>query len=113
MDDEAWPVPEDGVELVLAGRREALVAALLEADELLVTEVPAARPLIQVPADGALFADLRCADLDRGHRERRIELGDLRVLRDIGDPHRRADLQAATGRRRHRGIERSLDVDHG
>ena len=73
---------EDGVELVLARRREAGVAALLEADELLVAEVPAARALIQVAADGSLVADLRRAHFDRRRRDRRIHAPDLGVLGD-------------------------------
>ena len=77
------------------GDREAAVAALLEADELLVAEVPAARPLIEVAADGALVADLRRADFDRRRGDRRIQPRDLRVLGEVDHLHRRADLQAA------------------
>ena len=66
MDDVARAAAEDGVELVLAVHGEKQrVAALLEADELLVAEVPAARPLVEVAADRALVADLRRADFDR------------------------------------------------
>ena len=62
MDDVARAVAEDRVELVLAIDGEAARAALLQAVELLVPEVPAARPLHQVAADGADVADLRRAD---------------------------------------------------
>ena len=79
--------------------REAPVAALLEADELLVAEVPAARPLVEVAADGPLVPDLRRADFDRRRRDRGIQPRDLGVLGDVDHLHRRADAQAAADAR--------------
>jgi len=63
MDDVARAVAEDGVQLVLALDGEAPRAALLQARELLVPVVPAARPLGEVAADGPDVADLRRPDL--------------------------------------------------
>src|SRR5205085_1658299 len=53
MHDEARAAAENGVELVLARDREAGGASLLQAVELLVAEIPAARTLIEIAADGA------------------------------------------------------------
>ena len=55
-----WSAAEDGVVLVLAAHRVAELAALPQAVEV-AAEVPAARPLAQVAADGALVAELRAA----------------------------------------------------
>ena len=55
--------------MVLPGRREAAVAALLVAEELLVAEVPTARALIQVAANSPLMADLRRSHLAGGQRD--------------------------------------------
>src|SRR5207248_5686936 len=97
MHDVRRPVAENGMELILTRGCETGVAALLEADELLVAVIPAPRPLIDVAADSALIADLRRADVARRFDERRIQLRDLRVLGEIDDFHRGADLQAALG----------------
>ena len=88
------PPPRMALNWFSPGDREAGGAALLEADELLVAEVPAARPLIEVAADGALVADLRRADLDGRRGDRRIHLGDLCVLGQVVDGHRRADTSS-------------------
>src|SRR5689334_21076644 len=101
MDDVAGAAAEDGVELVFTLRRETPVAALLVADELLVAEVPAARTLVDVAADGSLISDLRRADFDLLGRDGRIQAADLGVLRDVDHSHRGPDPQAAV-RMRHR-----------
>ena len=84
MDDVAGTVAEDRVELVLAVHGEAARAALLQAVELLVPEVPAARTLIQVAADGAGVANLRRADFPGGLHERGIESRDVGVRDQLG-----------------------------
>src|SRR5689334_7557402 len=104
MDDEAGPAAEDRVELVFSLRRETDVPPFLEADELLVAEVPATRALIEVAADGSLIADLRRADLDCGMRDRRVQLGDLGVFGKVDELHRGANLQPAAGCRRYRRV---------
>ena len=87
MHDVARAVAEDRVILVLAIDGEAARAALLQAVELLVAEVPAARPLREVPADGADVADLRRADFAGGVGERGKQ---LRAPRDARrDPRAR------------------------
>src|SRR5262249_57314118 len=103
-------VAEDGVVLVLAGRREAAAAALLEADEFFAAEVPAARTLVDVAADRSLVADLRRPDFARRDRHRRIESAHLRVLGEVDDLHRRTDLQAAARRPGHACAARVLEV---
>ena len=86
------------------------VPALLEADELLVAEVPAPRPLIEIAADRPLIADLRRADFDRRRDDRGIQPRDVGVLGQIDHLHGRADPQAAVDRG-HRRLERALHVD--
>src|SRR4029078_1231482 len=93
MHDEAGAAAEDSLELVLARGREAPVAALLEADELLVAEVPAAWPLVEIAADGTLIAHLRRADFYRGGRDRRVHARDIGMLREIHHLDGRAEAQ--------------------
>ena len=111
MHDKARTTAEDRVKLVFARRREAHVAPLLEADELFVAEVPAPRPLVEISSHRALVANLRRADLDRGERDRGIQLRDLGVLREIDQLHRGADFQASARHRRDGRVQRPLDVD--
>ena len=59
MNDGAAVVVEDRVILVLAGEGEAGIAALARAMMGARAEIPAARPLQQVAADGGDVADLR------------------------------------------------------
>jgi hypothetical protein len=58
MDDIARAAAEDGIELVLAGGREALVAAGLVARKA-IAEVPAPRALADVARERADVPDLR------------------------------------------------------
>ena len=104
MNDVAGAIAEDRVELVLAFHREAARAALLQAVELFVAEVPAARPLHDVAADRAHVADLRRADAFGRRDERGKQLSRRRMLGKIDDLRRRADAQSAI-RRRDRLIE--------
>ena len=95
-DDARVALGEDGVVAVLAVQGEALVAALEQAVDVLVAEVPAAVALAQVAAERAHVADLRPADLAGRRRQRRDSacaasalLGDVRQLdagadRDVG-----------------------------
>src|SRR6266487_2872194 len=111
VDDVARTVvAEDRVVLVFAADGEAARAAFLETDELLVAEVPAARPLVDVAADGPLIANLRRPDFSRRVPNRRVQLRDLRMLGEVDDLDRRSDPQTTVRRRRHRGIE-AFDVD--
>src|SRR5262249_9225064 len=59
MNDVAQLATYDGVVRVLTGDREAEVAALLVASEVLASEEPAPRPLIDVSAQRAEVADQR------------------------------------------------------
>jgi hypothetical protein len=56
------PAAEDGVVLVLAALGVALLPALLAAVVVFEAEVPAARSLAEVAADGAEVSDLRGRD---------------------------------------------------
>ena len=95
VDDVAGTAAEDRVVLVLAVHGEAARAALLQAVELLVAVVPAARTLVQVAADRADVADLRRADFFRRLRQSGIHPRGLRVGREIRERDRRADAQSA------------------
>ena len=97
MDDRAQPVVEDCVVLVLAFLGIALLAALLAAEGQLIAEIPAARPLEQVPAERRHVADLRRRDFHRCLRQQRVSLLDDRILREPGDRDQRADLRAFLG----------------
>ena len=77
MDDVSRTVAEDGVELILARRREAGVPAFFVADEFFVAVIPAPRPLVDVAAQRALIANLRRSDLACGFDQRRIHLRDV------------------------------------
>src|SRR5215471_15449047 len=103
-------VSENRVKLILAGRREAAISALLEADEFFIAEIPAARTLIDVAADGSGVPDLRGSDLSGSRGKRRIRPRDLLVFDQIDDLHRRADLDASVRSARHGRFERILDV---
>ena len=103
-------VTENRVKLILAGRREAAIATLLEADEFFIAEIPAARTLIDVAADGSGVPDLRRADLSGSRGKRRIRPRDLLVLDQINDFHRGADLHASVRSARHRRFECILDI---
>src|SRR5439155_6207228 len=70
-------VAEDRMKLVFTRWREAAVAALLIAVEFLVAEIPAARPLIDIAADGTLVADLRRPDVSSRGNDRGIKALDL------------------------------------
>src|SRR5262245_59376609 len=106
-------VAEDGVVLVLAVHGKAARSALLEADELLVPEVPAARALVEVAADRSLIANLRCADETGSVEQRGVKTPHLCVRGEVDDPDGRSDLQAAVGRGGDRPVERALHVDNG
>ena len=109
MDDVTGAVAEDRVVLVLALDGEAPRAALLQAVELLVAEIPAARPLHDVAADGAHVPNLRRADFIRRGGQRREQLSCRRVLGEIGELDGRADPEPAVAGRNRR-IE-VLEID--
>src|SRR5262249_61765404 len=112
MHDVTRPVvSENRMKLILAGRREAAIAALLEADEFFIAEIPAARTLIDVAADGSGVPDLRRPDLSGSAGERRVQARDLLMLQKINYLHRRADLHASIGSTHSRRFKSILDVD--
>ena len=61
------------------------------------TEIPAARPLAEIPADGTHVAERGRTDDVAGFGERREPLVNQRIARQIGNPRRRADPNAAVG----------------
>src|SRR6516165_2381830 len=99
------------MELILARRREAAIAALLEADEFFIAEIPAARALIDVASDSAGIPDLRRSDFSGCGCKQWIRPRDFLVLDEVDDLHRGADFHAAVGSAYGRSFERILDVD--
>src|SRR5215469_16864431 len=93
MDDHArMAFREHGVVAVFAVGAEALLAALEQAYDVLVAEVPAAIALAQVAAERAHVADLRPTDHARRRGEGRIRLFERREFRDFGQGRARVDL---------------------
>src|SRR5215831_16370922 len=76
-------VSENGMKLILARRRKAAVAALLETDEFFIAEIPAPGTLIDVPADGSGVSDLRRPDFSRSAGKRRVRSRDLLVFHQV------------------------------
>ena len=101
---------EDGVILVLAIGDEALAVFSAEEAEA-VAEVPAARALRQVAADGSHVADLRRRDAAGGGGERRILGADGRVFQHIFNGGGGADAQSAGCLRDALEFLKVLDID--
>src|SRR5690242_10850240 len=93
MHDRAYFVIEDSVILVLTLLREALVASLAPAMEVLVAEIPAARTLQQVAANSGHIADVRRGRVQCGIGQNLVALADYRMLRDRGQRHHRPKAQ--------------------
>ena len=97
MDDCAAVVAEHGVILVFSGERKALLAALAQAVMVARAEIPAARPLQQIAAQGRHLAELRAGSLAHRFGERRVAHPYQRMISDRGERHERADRDAAIG----------------
>ena len=115
MDDDALvALGEDGVIAVLAVEGEALVAALEQAVDVLVAEVPAAVALAQVAAERAHVADLRPADLaGRRRQRRRTASARSRVVGDVGQLDAGADRACSAGRADARSCRSAVDAAPG
>src|SRR4030095_7741165 len=83
--------------VILACRREARIAAVLVAGEV-VPVVPAAGPLTELAPNGAHIPDLRRADLAGRHREQRRTLLHHRIVDDVGEQRGRTDAPPAPRR---------------
>src|SRR4030095_4043771 len=94
----------------LAVHGKAARSALLQARELLVAEIPATWPLIEVAADGPGVANLRRAASLRGLHERGVQARDVGIRHEIGERDRGANAQASIGGFADGAIE-VLDVD--
>ena len=89
---------EHRVQAVLALQRVAACARFTPvAGVRHVIEVAAARPLHQVAADGRGVAELRRGAGEQRFGDGRIGAGEIRVMREVGVPHQRADAHAAIG----------------
>ena len=81
------------MEPVIACADQAL--AVLHAQQAVPgAEIPASRPLEQVPPQGGHVADLGRPDFERRLQERRVRLAHPGIRDDVGQPGTRADRQA-------------------
>ena len=89
---------EHGMQPVLAAARVAARAGLaLVAGAGGVVEIGAARPLQQIAADGRGIAQLRRRAGQQRFGDGREGAREVRVMREIGVAHQRADAHAAVG----------------
>ena len=96
--DAALAPADDRVQAVLAVERVAARARLTPvAGARHVIEIAAARPLHQVAADGRGVAELRRGAGEQRFGDGRIGAGEVRVMREVGVAHERADAHAAVG----------------
>ncbi len=91
MHDEAGSAAEDRVELVLAGDREALIAAGFVARET-VAEIPAPRALADVAGQRADVADLRRRDALGRFGQHRVLRSNQRVAAERIERDQAADV---------------------
>src|ERR1051326_4383624 len=98
MDDKARPAAKNGVELVLTGNRETLVAAGLVAREA-IAEIPAPRALAHVARERAEIADLRRGDAFRSLGQHCVIAANLRMLAERIQGDESADVGASASRR--------------
>ena len=96
--DAALAPAEHRVQAVLALQRIAAGARFTPvAGARDVVEVTAACPLHQISADGRGVAELRRSAGKQRFGNGRIGAGEIRVMREVGVPHQRADAHAAIG----------------
>jgi hypothetical protein len=95
MNDRTGPIVENSMVLVFPRQGEAMIAALLEATMMLGAEIPAARALQQIPADGRDIPDLRTSSSARRIREDRAARRDERMAGDCCNSRKRTNPNAA------------------
>ena len=106
-----WPCVKTAWYWFSPSRAKHLLAALEQAVDVLVAEVPAAVALAQVAAERAHVADLRPADLAGRRRQRRAALAQLGVVGDVGQLDAGADGdRAAAPARRSDAVEVAVDA---
>src|ERR1044071_871036 len=93
MNNRAKTVAEDGMILILAFDGEATVAAFFPAVKLGLPEVPAARALQEVAADGGDVAYLRSGGMTRSISERPVAAADDSIRVQFGERHQRPDAK--------------------
>src|SRR5436190_19931807 len=91
MDDVARPVAENRVVAILTFDGKASCPALLEAIEFGAAEIPAARPLAKIPADGGALANLRRRGVRGSRMQRGIRLANQVTAAQISQCRVRAD----------------------
>ena len=91
MHKKARAAAENRMVLIFSIHGITEVSALARAAEV-AAEIPAARPLADIAADGSLVAQLRAADLERGLSQDRVLFRDRAVGSNFGDRRERADL---------------------
>src|SRR5438270_1930155 len=95
MRGDAWAEIEGDAVKMIAGAGGTLRSALLEARDVRIAKIPAARTLREVAAERGEMTDLRRRKTKRRSGEPRIGLRDACVGRDRGDGGERADARRA------------------
>src|SRR5712692_9532326 len=86
----------DAIEMI-ASAGGTIRSALLEAGDMRIAIVPAARALDEVAAERGQMTDLRRCEAKRCSRKARIGLVDARVVGDRGDRGESADARSSVG----------------
>ena len=116
--DVAQLSADNGVIAVVPTHRKAEVAAFLEAVEVLTTEEPAPRPLVQVPAQRAVVPDQLRSNAMRRLSQQRKFIGQLLRLDDLAEGRHRSDRRPllvdldAAQLRNERDIHQSIRQGH-
>src|SRR6266849_1813747 len=112
MHDKRRAAAEDRMVAVKSADRVTFVAALLEALDILIAEIPASRTLQQITAYGGEVSNLRRRRFFRSHRNRFVALAYGRVIRDVVKLPERANLEPAVrGRLDSVHPRESLEID--
>src|SRR5215213_11092875 len=82
---------------MIAGSRRTVGPAFLQAGDMRIAKIPAARTLREIAAEGGEVADLRRRQAERGRRNAWIGRGDARIRGDGGNGVEGADAQTPLG----------------
>src|SRR5262245_18191197 len=93
MDRGTEVVAEDCVVRIFAFNRETRIASLFFAIEGLGAEIPAPRPLAEIPSNRRGIADLRRSNAPRGFSEGKIALAYPRVIGNLRQRYERSETQ--------------------
>jgi len=82
---------------MIARSRRTIRSAFLQAGDMRISKIPAARTLCEIAAESGEMTDLRRRQTLRGRGHARIRRGDARVRSDGGNGGEGADAQTPIG----------------